>query len=130
MKKKLTPTEWEIMQAVWRLGPEVSVRQVLEHLYPGGEKAYTTVQTLMNTLVRKKLLGRRKVGLVGFYRPTRSRDDAERSEMARLVSGVFGGSIPAVASSLMSLDDLDLDDLAEIKRLLARREEELKGGDS
>jgi hypothetical protein len=46
------------------------------------------------------------------------------------VTKVFGGSIPAVASSLMSLDGLDLDDLAEIKKLIRRREDELKGGKS
>jgi BlaI family penicillinase repressor len=129
-RPKLTPAEWEIMQAVWDLGGSVSVRDVLEHLYPGGEKAYTTVQTVMNTLEKKKLLSRRKTGLVNFYAPTRSRDETTRSEMTTLVSRVFGGSVPALANTLMSLDDVDLDDLAEIKRLLARRERELKEGGS
>jgi predicted transcriptional regulator len=129
-KNKLTPAEWEIMQAVWTLGKAVTVREVLEHLYPDGEKAYTTVQTVMNTLVKKKLLARDKIGLVGFYTPTHSREEATRQETYSLVSRIFGGSIPAVASSLMSLDDLDLDDLAEIKKLIRRREEELKGGRS
>jgi BlaI family penicillinase repressor len=129
-RPKLTPAEWEIMQAVWDLGGSVSVRDVLEHLYPGGEKAYTTVQTVMNTLEKKKLLSRRKTGLVNFYAPTRSRDETTRSEMTTLVSRVFGGSVPALANTLMSLDDVDLDDLAEIKRLIARRERELKEGES
>ena len=45
---RLTPAEWEIMTAVWRLDGPVSVRDVLESAYPNGEKAYTTVQTVMN----------------------------------------------------------------------------------
>ena len=129
-KTKLTPAEWEIMQAVWTLGGTVTVRDVLEHLYPGGEKAYTTVQTVMNTLVRKMLLSRDKIGLVGFYAPTRTRDEATRQETSRLVTRIFGGSISAVANSLMSLDDVGLDDLAEIKRLIRQREDELKRGKS
>ncbi len=129
-RPKLTPAEWEIMQAVWDLGGAVSVRDVLEHLYPGGEKAYTTVQTVMNTLEKKQLLSRRKTGLVNFYTPVRSRDEASRTEMSSLVSRVFGGSVPALANTLVSLDDVDLDDLAEIKRLIARRERELKEGGS
>lgn len=128
-KPKPTPAEWEIMQAVWARDEPVSVRDVLEHLYPGGEKAYTTVQTVMNTLVKKGLLERRKIGLVGFYAPTRTRDETTRQETSRLVSRIFGGSIPAVANSLMSLDDVDLDDLAEIKKLIRQREAELKKGD-
>ena len=107
-KPKLTPAEWEIMQAVWELGGPVSVRDVLEHLYPSGEKAYTTVQTVMNTLEKKKLLRRRKTGLVNFYTPVRSRDEATRCEMTTLVKRVFGGSLPAVANTLMSLDGIDL----------------------
>ena len=129
-KPKLTPAEWEIMQAVWNLEGAVTVRDVLEHLYPDGEKAYTTVQTVMNTLVKKQLLSRDKIGLVGFYSPTRTRDEATRQETSRLVTRIFGGSIPAVANSLMSLDDVGLDDLAEIKRLIEEREDELKRGKS
>jgi len=129
-KTKLTPAEWEIMQAVWALGEAVTVRDVLEHLYPQGEKAYTTVQTVMNILVKKKLLLRNKIGLVGFYTPTNSQEETTRQETSRLVAGIFGGSIPAVANSLMSLDDVDLEDIAEIKRLIRRREEELKRGKS
>jgi len=129
-KPKLTPAEWEIMQAVWTFKEAVTVRDVLEHLYPGGEKAYTTVQTVMNTLVKKQLLSRDKIGLVGFYSPTRTRDEATRQETSRLVARIFGGSIPAVANSLMSLDDVDLDDLAEIKKLIQEREDELKRGKS
>ena len=129
-KTKLTPAEWEIMQAVWAFEEPVSVRDVLEHLYPGGEKAYSTAQTVMNTLVKKNLLVRKKIGLVGFYAPTRSREETTRQETSRLVSRIFGGSIPAVANSLMSLDDVDLEDLAAIKKLIRQRENELKGGKS
>lgn len=129
-KPKLTPAEWEIMQAVWTFEEAVSVRDVLGHLYPGGEKAYTTVQTVMNHLVKKKLLNREKIGLVGFYAPTRTLEEATRQETSSLVSRIFGGSIPAVANSLMSLDGVGLDDLAEIKKLIRQRENELKGGKS
>ena len=126
-KSKLTPAEWEVMQAAWDLENAVTVRDVLEHLHPEGGKAYTTIQTVMNILEKKKLLSRQKIGLVNFYTPTLSRQDITRGEMSRLVNGVFSGSIAAVASTLMSLEDFDLDDLAEIRALLARREEELKG---
>ncbi|MCP4574096.1 MAG: BlaI/MecI/CopY family transcriptional regulator [bacterium] len=128
-KPRLTPAEWEIMQAVWDLDGPVSVRDVLERLYPDGEKAYTTVQTVLNTLEKKGLLRREKTGLVNFYTPVSSREDATLSEMDSLVVRVFGGSIPALANTLMSMDDVDLDDLAAIRRLIARRERELKEGE-
>ena len=123
---KLTPAEWLIMEAIWRLGGSPTVREVLEYAFPGGEKAYTTVQTVMNTLEKKQLLTRRKVGLVNFYKPARSRDDMIKAEMSSLLSRLFDGSIPALANSLLSLDDLSLDEIRRIKQLLDEKEKELK----
>jgi len=124
--RKLTPAEWAIMEAVWLLEGSPSVRDVLECAFPNGEKAYTTVQTIMNTLEKKKLLRRKKVGMVNFYTPTRTRADMVRGEMSSLVSRVFKGSIPALANSLLSLDDVSLEEVREIKKLLAQKERELK----
>ena len=129
-RNSLTPAEWEIMEAVWAVGGAVTVRDVLERAYPKGEKAYTTVQTVMNTLEKKKLLRRRKTGLVNFYTPTRSKGEMVQAEMTRMVSRIFGGSIPAVADSLLSLDNLSLDQIDQIKNLLEEKEKELKRGES
>lgn len=125
-KSKLTPAEWQIMEAIWTLGGSPTVREVLEFTFPDGEKAYTTVQTVMNTLEKKNLLVRKKVGLVNFYRPKQSRDEMLKAEMSSMLTRVFDGSIPALANSLLSLDDLNLDELDRIKELLALKEKELK----
>jgi predicted transcriptional regulator len=127
---KLTPAEWEIMTAVWELDRAASVREVLEHAFPDGEKAYTTVQTVLNTLEKKKLLRREKTGLVNFYSPTRSKEDVVKAEMSSLISRMFGGSIPALANSLLSLEDLSLEEIDRIKALLDRKEQELRGDKS
>jgi predicted transcriptional regulator len=129
-RNKLTPVEWEIMEAVWALGGSPSVRDVVDHAYPAGEKAYTTVQTLMNTLERKGLLRRRKVGLVNFYSPKRTREQMAQAEMDALVDRVFGGSLPALASSLLTRDDLDRRELAKIRKVLEEREREIAAGET
>ena len=128
-RDRLTPVEWEIMEAVWALGGGPSVRDVVDHAYPHGEKAYTTVQTLMNTLERKGVLRRRKVGLVNFYRPKRTRAQMAQSEMGVLLERVFGGSLPELASTLLAREDLDRAELAQIRRLLEERERELDAGE-
>jgi predicted transcriptional regulator len=128
-QRKLTPAEWQIMEAVWKHDGSATVRGVLEMAFPGGEKAYTTVQTVMNKLVEKRLLAREKTGLVNFYEATRSRDDMVRVEMSSLLAGVFGGSIPELASSLLSLDDLGQSELDDIKRIIDQKERDLREGD-
>lgn len=117
------------MEAVWSLGTSASVRDVLERAFPNGEKAYTTVQTVMNTLEKKRLLRRRKTGMVNFYKATRSRDEMVTAEMSSLLSRVFKGSLPALANSLLSLDGMSLEEVDRIKRLLDRKERELRSDD-
>jgi predicted transcriptional regulator len=56
----LAPLESEVMEAVWRAGAPVSVRQVLDALNARRSEplAYTTAMTVMNRLVVKDILAR------------------------------------------------------------------------
>jgi len=123
---KLTPAEWEIMETIWKRGGSPSVREIVDQAYPNGEKAYTTVQTIMKTLEKKGYLKSRKIGLVNFYTPTKSREEMVKAEMSSLVSRVFHGSSRALANYLVTSDDLSLEEIEEIKKLFEKKEAELK----
>lgn len=124
---KLTPAEWEIMEAIWELGGAPSVRDVLEHSFANGKKAYTTVQTVMNILEKKGLLKRKKKGLVNFYKPSKNRDQMINSELSQMVARMFQGSLPAFTNYLIKSKNLSLDEIEKIKVLLDEKEAALKG---
>ncbi len=48
-KSKLTPVEWEVMQAVWGLEGPATVRDILEHLYPDGRRYRFAVKSPIAT---------------------------------------------------------------------------------
>ena len=129
MKKSihLTPAELEIMEAIWELGGSPSVREVLEYAYPDGEKAYTTIQTLMNRLVKKEILERKMTGLVHFYTPRRSRAHLLQAETNHLLGRFFGGSLPALANYLFKSKKMDLEEIRKIRKMLEEKEDQLKG---
>ncbi len=129
-KIKLTPAEWEIMETIWTFDRPPSVRDVLEQAFPNGEKAYTTVQTIMNTLERKGVLGRKKIGLVNFYSPRKSREELVKTEMKSLIQRIFHGSAPALTNFLLAKEDFDLDEINELKKLIEVKERELKEAES
>jgi len=125
--KKCTPAEWEIMQVLWESGT-CCVRDVLDHLSQQGiKKAYTTIQTTMNTLVKKNFLSVKKIGLVNYYTPNVDRRDMIRNETRTLLSRVFNGSVPALASFLFASEDLSLDEIKKIKKTIEQKENELRG---
>ncbi len=123
---KLTPVEWEIMEAIWNLGGTPSVREVLEHAFSKGEKAYSTVLTMMNILERKGLLTRKKIGLVNFYKPTRSKDQMLKTEISQIVKCLFEDSTSMAATYLFNSKNVSLQELGEIKEIISQKEKELK----
>jgi predicted transcriptional regulator len=58
------PLEGEVMDAIWRAGGPVAVREVVDDLNRRRSEplAYTTVMTVMSRLAEKKALRRRKAG--------------------------------------------------------------------
>ena len=124
-KKRLAEAEWEVMDGVWHLDRQVTVRDVVDYLYPNGEKAYTTVQTIMNILFQKGVLNRQKIGPVNVYKSALSREDAAQDETRTLVSRMFEGSFGALATYLVDSGELSHRELDELRALIEARE---KGG--
>ena len=125
--KVLGKVELEIMEGVWRKTTAVSVRDVLEALYPKGEKAYTTVQTIMNILVEKGVLRKEKIGMVNFYTSVLSRDEAKGTETQSLVSRLFKGSFGELATYLVESGEMSQEDIASLRESIEHHR--MKGGD-
>ena len=118
MKTKLSHLEWEIMQTIWAIGGTPSVRDVLERAYPNGEKAYTTVQTVMNKIESKGYLKKKKIGMVNFYTPTKKRNEVVVGETSRFVERIFDGSFGELASYLIDSGELTSAEIENIRNLL------------
>lgn len=124
IRRELSAAEWELMHKIWHSGGPVTVRQVLDQAYPLGEKAYTTVQTLMNIMVDKGFLTRRKEGRVNVYAAITGQEDILRGSLTRIAQRMFQGSFGAMASFLVGSVKLTPEELAELKRLLAQKSNE------
>jgi len=114
--------EWQIMKSLWKQSP-ASVREVWMDISPDGTKAYTTVQTYMDRLAKKGILTREKIGMVNFYSPDISEQDALDQAMENFASRAFDGSFGLLASYLIDSKHLKKSDFAEIRRLLNKLEE-------
>ncbi|MBL8237057.1 MAG: BlaI/MecI/CopY family transcriptional regulator [Bryobacterales bacterium] len=89
------PLEMECLGVLWTLG-EGTVRDVAAALAPRKPMAYTTVMTLLERLVKRGRLARRKVRRSYVYVP--AEDPAELREIAvgELTRDYFGGSREAL----------------------------------
>ena len=85
---QMTPLELEIMQVLWDKGP-VNVQTVQKELKR--ELAYTTVQTMLTVLHRKKRVKRVLKDKAYVYRAAVSRNKFTGQALREFVDRVFGG---------------------------------------
>ena len=72
------------MDELWAAGEPLSVREVLERFAARRPVAYNTVMTVMNRLVEKRVLRRRKKSGVWHYQPRQDRATFE-AQLSRSV---------------------------------------------
>jgi BlaI family transcriptional regulator, penicillinase repressor len=116
---RLTPLETEIMNVLWEVSP-ATVQTVQRRL--GRELAYTTVQTMLNVLVRKKKARRTLKDRAYYYRPAVKRDQVAGSAVKDLIDRLFGGSAESLVMSLVESRQLTPEKLERLQQMLKARE--------
>ena len=87
--------ELECLKALWTL-QEGNVKEVQQVVAQTRPLAYTTIMTVLDRLVRKGKLARRKQGRAFVYSPVTSRDTLRRVAIQELLDGFFDGSQDAL----------------------------------
>jgi predicted transcriptional regulator len=93
------PLELLCLRALWSLG-EGNVKAVQRIVSQSRPLAYTTIMTVLDRLVRKGMLARRKVGRSFAYAPQATLDAARRAAVRELLEGYFDGSEAALIEFL------------------------------
>ncbi len=119
LERVLGELEAAVMEAVWQRG-EASVQEVCDTLGP--EHNYKTVMTVMNRLVEKRLLSRRKLSKAFLYSSLESRQDfldrVSRTVVAGLVRD-FGSS--AITQFVDVVNEMAPEELAALEELVHRK---------
>ena len=115
------PMELAILHVLWDTGPS-TVQEVQERLE--GEPAYTTVQTVLNTMEKKGRTRRTLQGKAFVYRAAVSRDVAEGGAVRDVVDRVFRGSVEGLLMNLVKTNQLDKKTLDKLKKRIAAKGKE------
>jgi predicted transcriptional regulator len=107
--------ELEILKALWELGA-ASVREVHQHLFPGGELHFNTIQTMLRIMEGKGLVRHRTEGRTFIYEPAHSREQVT----ARFLNKVFDGAVDQLVLSLLQASDASPEELKDLEKLIAR----------
>lgn len=114
-------TEWDLLEALWEL-KRATAREVADALREKRGWAYSTVKTLLDRMVEKGTVSRRKVGSVWEYSAAVRAREARRTAWQRFVDMAFGGALDPALRFVATESDLSPEQAAELKKLLDRPE--------
>jgi BlaI family transcriptional regulator, penicillinase repressor len=114
---KLTPLELRIMETLWTRGA-CSVREIQEEFPEKDRPAYTTVQTTVYRLEKKKaVLISKRISNANIFEAAISRTQA-RSRLIDDLLKLFGGGTRPVMAHLIETGHLTLEDIRDAEKTL------------
>jgi len=123
LSTQLSDQQLAFMRVLWDRG-EATAQDVQAALAEQGHAlAPTTVATVLTRLERKGLVAHRRSGRQFVYRASANEQEIRRSMLARLTDFFFGGDPDALVSHLTAGRGLGEDDLEEVRRLIAEKEQ-------
>ncbi len=117
--EQMTPLELEIMQVLWETGP-VNVQTVQKELKR--ELAYTTVQTMLTVLHRKKKVKRVLKDKAYIYKPAVTRSKFTGHAVREFIDRLFGGSAEGLVVNLIQEKHLSPERLAALHQWIEKEE--------
>ena len=121
---RLSRFELAIMETLWDRG-RCSIREIQDAFPENDRPAYTTVQTMVYRMERKKAVRRvKKISNAHIFEAAISRHAAQRRLIDDLL-GLFGGRTQPVMAHLIESGRLTLNDVREAERaleILAKKE--------
>jgi BlaI family transcriptional regulator, penicillinase repressor len=121
--KTLTKAEEQIMQCIWQM-KKGFLKDIMDRL-PDPKPAYTTVATILNTLIRKGFVGFKTYGKLREYYPEVLRNNYFAGHVKGIVRNFFNNSYSQFASAFTT-DNLSLTELEELRKLFEEQIEKQK----
>ncbi len=121
----LSDSQLEIMQLIWSQG-ETTVTDVWNELTGKREVARNTVLTVMDRLVNRGWLTKRRIGNTQLYQATVDQDVSNGQVVKRMVDSVFSGAADQLVAALLSGRGVSEEEAARIKKLIDAKRRESK----
>ena len=120
--RAVSDSELAVLKCLWEEGPSTPRALQLCLARRGSAWAYTTVQTLLQRLLRKGYVGRERAGATRVYSPRRTRSELLALHLDDLAQRVCDGERSALMRSLVEDGGVTRGDLRRMRAVLEAAE--------
>jgi BlaI family transcriptional regulator, penicillinase repressor len=117
----ISDAESVVMGVLWRQSP-LAAEEIIAALASERDWQESTVKTLINRLLKKGALTAEVDGRRYLYTPNLTRDIWLRSQSTSLLDRLFDGKVAPLVAHFSEHRKLTRDDIAELKRIVAKLE--------
>ena len=112
-----TPGELDVLNILWGRGP-CTAREVWNVLNQRRERHYTSVNSLLNTMVEKGLLKRQSDQRAFVYEAATAREKTQGELVKDLVGRAFEGSPSGLVLQVLDQCDPSPEEMAQIAKMI------------
>ena len=118
--KKLSETEYEIMEVLWNSEVPMSASQILSYFAEHRNKEWKaqTLATFLSRLTQKGLLTSKREGRVPYYWTIKTCEEYQKSNAQRILDTLYGGSIKNFFAALYGESQMSEEDREALKQWL------------
>lgn len=117
---KISEAEWEVMNVLWKKAP-LTANEVIYSLQKQTDWAPKTVRTLLDRLVKKKVVGVNKEQKIYTFFPYFSQDDCQHAEAQTFIKRIYGGTLKSMLVQFIQEKSLSEEDIKELRSILDKK---------
>ena len=118
--KRLSETEYEIMEVLWKSETPMSASQIASYFSECHNKDWkaSTLATFLSRLTQKGVINSKREGRVPYYYPIKSKEEYERDGAQGILDLLYDGSIKNFFAALYSGTPISKDERDSLREWL------------
>lgn len=117
---KISEAEWRVCQVLWQRSPQTA-NAIVAELADKTNWNPRTVKTLLNRLIKKKVLGYQIQGREYLYFPRIGEEECVLAQTQSFVKRVFHGAAGTMLATFLNSQQLSSREIAELKKMLREK---------
>ncbi|GAA0370940.1 BlaI/MecI/CopY family transcriptional regulator [Bacillus horti] len=120
---KLSETEMEVMEVIWKEGTPVTVSKLLD-IFEDKDWKTSTMSTLLKRLIEKGFLTKTLDGKVNYYHTSVTMEQYRKIETQTFLNRLYNGKVKNFITALVNDDEFSKKDIAELREWFKQKKGE------
>lgn len=120
---KISAAEWEVMKLLWK-NETLTSEKIINSLSGKMNWSTQTIKTFITRLVKKEVIGFKKVGRTYYYYPLISEDECIKAENQSFLRKVYDGAVSMLFTKFLEEESLSEKEIEELEQILKSKKKE------